>query len=220
MSRPQKQHRNGNNQLVNTRQALLDAALALMDRDCSFDAISLRKVTREVGLSPGAFYRHFSDMEALGMALVNNALEKLRISMSNVRNEATPDNLVPRKSVEILVNYVRANTREFQFIAREQFGGVAAIRAAIESQYAMLNDDLANDLAKTAGREHWQREDLHMLASLMIGAMTRLVTQVIHTDESGDYDALIEMGKKQLQLVIVGSLHWRTHDEASVEKML
>ncbi|WP_351079748.1 TetR family transcriptional regulator, partial [Shewanella sp. CAL98-MNA-CIBAN-0140] len=36
----------------------------------SFSSISLRQVTREVGVVPTAFYRHFDDMESLGQALV------------------------------------------------------------------------------------------------------------------------------------------------------
>ena len=46
---------------VLTRQALLRAALKLLSRN-SFDSISLREVTKEAGISPTAFYRHFDDM--------------------------------------------------------------------------------------------------------------------------------------------------------------
>ncbi len=55
MSRPQKRHRSHSDTVINTRQALLEAVLELISRDKSFDAISLREVTREVGITPGAF---------------------------------------------------------------------------------------------------------------------------------------------------------------------
>src|ERR1700758_4087926 len=60
-----------------TRQALLKAALRLLGQN-SFDSISLREVTREAGISPTAFYRHFDDMEELGLVLVEESFAGLR----------------------------------------------------------------------------------------------------------------------------------------------
>ena len=53
-----------------TRSALLDAALAVMSRGGGFGALGLRELTREAGVVPTAFYRHFKDMDELGLALV------------------------------------------------------------------------------------------------------------------------------------------------------
>lgn len=44
-----------------TRQALLDAALGLLEEQ-SLSSLGLREVTRVVGVAPTAFYRHFRDM--------------------------------------------------------------------------------------------------------------------------------------------------------------
>ena len=60
-----------------TRQALLRAALKLLSRN-SFDSISLREVTREAGITPTAFYRHFDDMEELGLDPRRRVLRTLR----------------------------------------------------------------------------------------------------------------------------------------------
>ena len=46
-----------------SRQALLNAALQLSTSGRSFARISLREVTRQVGLVPTAFYRHFDDLD-------------------------------------------------------------------------------------------------------------------------------------------------------------
>ena len=55
-----------------TRRAIIAAALKLL-QDRSFSALSLREVTREVGIVPAAFYRHFESMEALGLVLIGRA---------------------------------------------------------------------------------------------------------------------------------------------------
>src|ERR1700689_3834144 len=51
-------------------QALLDAALELLEEQ-SFSSLSLRQVTREAGIGPTAFYRHFDDMEETRVVLVD-----------------------------------------------------------------------------------------------------------------------------------------------------
>ncbi|MBK3589941.1 TetR family transcriptional regulator, partial [Streptomyces sp. MBT57] len=50
-------------QKLKTRQALLDAALLLLEHQ-SLSSLGLREVTRAVGVTPTAFYRHFEDTAA------------------------------------------------------------------------------------------------------------------------------------------------------------
>ena len=48
---------------LQTRHAFFNAVLDLCMTGQSFSSISLRQVTREVGVVPTAFYRHFDDMD-------------------------------------------------------------------------------------------------------------------------------------------------------------
>ena len=57
-----------------TRHALMDAARSLMDSGRGFGSLSLREVSRTAGIVPTGFYRHFQDMDELGLALVAEAL--------------------------------------------------------------------------------------------------------------------------------------------------
>src|SRR5258708_38737125 len=110
-----------------TREALLDAALELLE-DQSFSSLSLRQVTRSAGVVPTAFYRHFDDMEELGLALIDESFRTLREMIRAARTDLQPSAHVIRNSVEILVAYVHAHETHFRFIGRERFGGVAALR--------------------------------------------------------------------------------------------
>ena len=60
-----------------TRRAIITAALKLLEED-SFGALSLREVTREAGIVPAAFYRHFETMDALGLVLIDESFRALR----------------------------------------------------------------------------------------------------------------------------------------------
>ena len=58
-------------QKLRTRRALMDAALSQLSADRGFGSLSLREVAREAGIAPTSFYRHFSDLDELGLALVD-----------------------------------------------------------------------------------------------------------------------------------------------------
>lgn len=71
------------------RQALLDAALALVEQG-SADAISLREVARRVGVSPAAVYRHFPDKQALMEAIAAAGLARLGAVQAEAAAGADP----------------------------------------------------------------------------------------------------------------------------------
>ncbi|CAA0081039.1 HTH-type transcriptional repressor FabR [Zhongshania aliphaticivorans] len=213
MSRPQKRHRGHDDTLINTRQALLEAALELMSRDKSFDGISLREVTREVGITPGAFYRHFPDMNSLGLELVTSSFSTLRAMLITARATSIPEELIIRRSVETFIIYVRAHHRQFQFISREAYGGVATIRNAINNEFKQLETELTDDLARLVNNNNWTADDLQMLASLMIGSMIQIVSEQLMGRPNGEDDAaLIQKAEKQLRLITLGANAWHSSD--------
>src|SRR6185503_4978556 len=130
-----------------TRQALLDAALRLLE-DQSLSSISLREVTRAAGIVPAAFYRHFPDMDSLGVALVEASLEPLRTALRAVRADLADSEEIIRRSVRVLASQVREHPELFRFVARERHGGVQPVRRAIREQLRRFADELADDLLR------------------------------------------------------------------------
>lgn len=217
MGRPQKTHRTRREKTVNTRQALREAALELIDRDSSFDSLSLREITREVGVVPTTFYRHYPDMEALGLELVDDSFRTLRdlLKVARQSNTAEPRGLI-RRSVETFVTYVRAHRRHFQFLARERFGGMASLREEIRTEIRLLQSELATDLGRFPVLNKWPTDDLHMMAGLMISAMVSIVEQVLATRPRGQDDAeLISTAEKQLRLILLAAPQWKPTNSKS-----
>src|ERR1044072_5195888 len=88
-----------------TRQAIIDAALRLLAED-SFSGLSLREVTREAGIVPGAVYRHLDSMEAFGLVLIDECFRSLRDMLRGARGgELDPTNVI-ESSVDVLANSV------------------------------------------------------------------------------------------------------------------
>jgi hypothetical protein len=130
--------------------------------------------------------------------------------LKGVRAQPMQGSNVNRKSVETFVTYVLAHPRRFQFIIRARLGGVASIRAEIESELRLLVSELSTDLARNLNTDAWSTDELKMLASLMIGAMTRIVEQLL-IDNRYDQNIveLIDLGEKQLRLILLGAGQWR-----------
>ncbi len=74
----------------NLRRALLDAAEETV-RERGVDALSLRELAREVGVSHAAPRRHFSDRQALLDALAESGFERLRNELQGALDGAGPD---------------------------------------------------------------------------------------------------------------------------------
>lgn len=194
-----------------TRQALLDAALNLL-ADRSFGGLSLREVAKEAGIVPTAFYRHFSSMEELGIALVEQAMRTLRTMIRDARRNPETYNDAIRSSVQTLYSHVRAHEAHFRFLTRERYGGVGPVQAAIATELRLFGSELAVDLGRFEAMSKWSAEDLRMMADLIVIAMLSTVTDLVEVrtpDPVADSD-ILRTARKQLRLVVLGAGGWRS----------
>ena len=129
-----------------TRQKLIQAALEALSDGRSFDSLSLREVARTAGIAPTSFYRHFHDMDDLGLALISEGGDTLRELMKEVRNQASAETPLIRASVETLSSYLRQNPGLFRLILQESFSSHAAFRKAATKLMTRLSRDLADYL--------------------------------------------------------------------------
>ena len=84
----------------------MEASLRLMSRGRSFTSLGLREITREAGVVPTSFYRHFADLDELGLALVEETGLTLRRLLREARREGVPPIRIIRHSVEIYRRFV------------------------------------------------------------------------------------------------------------------
>jgi len=84
--RPVALHRNAYHH-GELRQALLEAAEALLEKNGP-TGLSLRKLGRQLGVTPGAPYRHFEDKDALLAALATVGFQRLRQTMLGAQEGA------------------------------------------------------------------------------------------------------------------------------------
>lgn len=192
-----------------TRQAIIAAALTLLN-DRSFSALSLREVTREAGIVPAGFYRHFESMEALGLVLIDESFRSLREMLRAARADRLDPDRVIASTVEILATSVSEQREHWRFIFRERSSGIAAMRYAIRTEIRVITAELATDLGRVPALRSWSTEDLNLLAGLVVNAML-LIAETIH--EAPDRKAVDEITRtavKQLRMIMVGAEGWRS----------
>jgi AcrR family transcriptional regulator len=134
-----------------TRRAIVDAALKLSG-DRGFSSLSLRGVAKEAGIAPTSFYRHFADMDELGLALVDEVGMSLRQLVREARrrvDDSGKDSVI-RASIQTFLEFVEGNKNLFRLLLGEGSGSTSHFRLAIAKEIQRFSDDLAEDLTREA----------------------------------------------------------------------
>jgi AcrR family transcriptional regulator len=193
-------------QKLKTRQALLDAALELLEHQ-SLSSLGLREVTRAVGVTPTAFYRHFEDTAALGVALVEETLDSLHGMIGAILADTGDSDERLERSVDLIVRHVAVHPAHFRFIAREQHGGVGAVRAAIAAQLRDFAEEVAAALGAEPGSAGWSQEDLRMLGGLYVDHMVLTISTLLDAGPEAE-EEVVRVARRRLRLVTLGRAHW------------
>ncbi|WP_348729733.1 TetR family transcriptional regulator [uncultured Mycolicibacterium sp.] len=192
-----------------TRRAIVSAALHLL-AEHSFSGLSLREVTREAGISPAAFYRHFESMEALGLVLIDESFRSLRDMLRGARAGKLDPTRVIESSVDILVDGVQQRREHWRFIGRERSSGVTVLRYAIRTEIRLITSELAIDLARFPGLQSWSSEDLNILASVFVNAMIVIAESLEETTDPAAIAEIKRVAVKQLRMITIGVAGWRS----------
>ncbi|MFH8662776.1 TetR family transcriptional regulator [Streptomyces afghaniensis] len=196
-----------------TRQALLDAALGLLEEQ-SLSSLGLREVTRAVGVAPTAFYRHFRSTADLGVALVEEALGSLHpMIRTTVSTTGDHEERITR-TIELIARHVDGYPAHVRFIARERHGGVQPVRAAIRDQLARFAQEVKDELAKDPVSAGWSEDDLLMLAHLYVDQMLITASLFLEALEGPEQEReertrhVAQVATRQMRLIGLGRHHW------------
>jgi AcrR family transcriptional regulator len=194
-----------------TRQAILDAALEIADEE-SLATVSLRQVTKQVGIVPTAFYRHFASIDELGLALVDQSFASLREMLRDVRRTSTELSGVIAGSVAVLVEHVHQHREHFRFIARERTSGPPVVREAIRHELELFERELATDLARLPRSQTWSSDDLRIMANLIVTAMVSTAEAIVTAPPNRpDVEReIVRTTVTQLRMIVVGAANWRS----------
>ncbi|MBR9871857.1 MAG: TetR family transcriptional regulator [Gammaproteobacteria bacterium] len=195
-----------------TREKLMTAALTLVGKGRHFASIGIREVTRQAGVVPTSFYRHFRSVDDLGLQLVDELGLVLRRMMREARENVLQADKLIEESVGIFVAHALANRNFFMFMAQGLAGESRAVQEGIRSEMRFFASELANDLRRLKLLPHLSDSDLDMTCELVVRTVAFSLTDILSISPEDDYQ--IELVRKRttrfLQLILIGAGHWES----------
>ena len=217
---------------LQTRHAFFNAVLDLCMTGQAFSSISLRQVTREVGVVPTAFYRHFDDMESLGRALVIEELGSTLAILSNslqIGRKRSFDRQIA-KSIQLFLYMVSDQPYYWQFLVSERYGGSDAVRKAISDLVKNHTQNLADDLALQPAFTHINAYDRRLLAEAGINMFFSWIIDWLELTYTEDHDDEIDLNEieknkqlmlhnctRQAQMLFYGAYNWKSSEETRLK---
>ena len=202
---------NRQEQKLRTRRSIIEAAFSLLDEQRSLSSISLREVARAAGIAPTSFYRHFKDIDELGLTLVDEAGLALRQLMRQARVRIASGGGVINTSVDTFMEFITANNNVFRLLLREHTGTSMAFRAAVLREIKHFNVELTDYTIFATGLPY-------NIANLQAEAMVKLVFSAgaEALDASDEQKANVaERVKLQLRFVVNGALQAKAEQASS-----
>jgi AcrR family transcriptional regulator len=187
-----------------TRQKLMDAATAELASGRSFDTLSLREVAKLAGIAPTSFYRHFHDMEGLGLALIEEHAAGILTLMHRVREQTAKGRSVIRASVETLFDYIFSNQGMSRMILQESMARESAFRKAAEKLFVTMSSDLADFLVWDAEQRGVPLSHPQLAANSAVAILFTTGIALLSMPAE-DRDRRIEAAIVQLRMIMRGA---------------
>ena len=187
-----------------TRQRLIDAAAAELASGRSFDTLSLREVAKLAGIAPTSFYRHFHDMNALGLALIEGHGETLLSKMHHVREQASEGHSLIRASVETLFDCFFKNQGVSRMVMQESMSRESAFREAAEQLFLAMAGELADFLVRDANQRGVPLGYPKLAANAMLSIVFTTGIALLNTPAE-DHDRHKEAAIIKLRMIMRGA---------------
>jgi TetR/AcrR family transcriptional regulator, fatty acid biosynthesis regulator len=191
-------------QKLRTRRALMDAALAQLSADRGFGSLSLREVAREAGIAPTSFYRHFAELDELGLALVDEGGVALRQLMRQARKRIARNGSAISTSVDTFMEYLGNNSNLFRLMLRESTGVSKPFRTAIKAEIDHFVAELEADLKRIAEERDRPLFSSRLVAEAMVTLVFNQGAEALDAT-SAEKEVLKDKLKTELRIILVGS---------------
>ena len=192
-----------------TRNRLIDSALAIIGFGANFASISLREVAKTAGVVPTSFYRHFDDMEELGLAMVDELGLNLRRLMRGSFDANEPLDDIVAHCADAYFRYVLDNANLVQFVNQSRTGGTEALQDAVRNELQFLSGRIATEIS--AYLPELRPQDRDIVASLIVSTLMENTTHLlaIPNDSTALQDELKQRTIEQINIIMLGAENWQ-----------
>jgi AcrR family transcriptional regulator len=193
-------------QKARTRTALIDSWLGLIGEGTNFAAVSLREVARAAGVVPTSFYRHFGDLDDLGLAVVEEVAADLRSAPLTAPTSTAEFEAALDVVVSAYASYVVAHKDQVRFLDQARTGGSERVSTAISREVAGVTERVAGILRQVAPRA--RPADIDAAARSMVALMLDSTAEAVELPLRGSVRKreYVEAVSARLRLTLKGLL--------------
>ncbi|WP_017939620.1 TetR family transcriptional regulator [Zestomonas thermotolerans] len=206
------------------KRLLMEAALRLTSTSRSLSSLGLRELAREAGLNPNTFYRHFKDVDDLGLALIRDIAGRLRQPLRELRREAAQRavtgeaEVAPRlfgidlgrgrrvcqETVQLFFDFVEAHPETFIIGVRELHGASPVLRAALRELMDAFGADMAEDILEFQLLPPLvDREVVLRISNLVSRNLFQM--SLDYLSEPGQREAIRRLAEEQVLMLFTGA---------------
>jgi AcrR family transcriptional regulator len=189
------------------KRRLIEAALRLSARKRSFSSLGLRELAREAGLNPNTFYRHFRDLDDLGLAIIAEITGDLGKALREIRRSGADTAEVARRTVEYFFDFVRRNPVAFIIGGRELHGASPAMRRALRQVIADMGADMAQDIRAGGLVPDLDDATVAEVTTMIVQQMSYLSLEYL--EHPRQRRAIVEQAVKFILMLTAGALALR-----------
>ncbi len=187
-----------------TRRTLIEAALKL-SAEKGFSSLSLREVSKASAITPTAFYRHFKDMDELGLTLIDEVGLVLRQILRESRRVVAKDGGSVRSSIEAFINYITENANLFRVLLGERQGASPAFRRALYTEFGRFIEQVADEIDRMANERSQPVLDSALTAEAIVAVAFTVGSEALDLPRHRRAE-LTERLIKEIKIILRGSL--------------
>lgn len=209
---------------------LMEAALRLAMRTRSLQALGIREIGREAGLNPNTFYRHFKDLDDLGLTIIQNVVKDLREPLRILRRQAALATLqsaqagqeranpvledmgfslerarrVVQETVKLVLEFAAAHPEAFVMGVCELNGASPVIRETLRQVMTLFAQDMVDDIRQLNLLPIVDLENLSLVSTMVIRDMFQL--SVDYIEQPQRRQELREQAEKMILMQLTGAI--------------
>ncbi|QHS10372.1 TetR family transcriptional regulator [Sinimarinibacterium sp. NLF-5-8] len=216
------------------RDKLIAAALQLAATTRTLASLGLREVARHAGLNPNTFYRHFSNFDDLGLAVIADLSGGLRKGLRERRrrpmNEALslegvtdPVELMRRaegiikESVGLVLEFVTEHQQAYIVGIRELHGTSPVLRAELRKVFDLLAMDMVEDILDVVPPQFVDRDAVPGIAAVVIREMAFYSLDYLEQPENRD--AIRTQAQRFILMLLWGAMAIRVPEAIRLPKL-
>lgn len=189
-----------------TRHRILMAALQLVEEGRSPSELGLREVARAAGMAAPSIYNHFSDMDELGLALVDDCLLRIRALARAARKQLESEDI--EQALRLVLKRFLAAFNEYETVLRlliqQWFNPNPEYRKTIRREMSIMRQDLAENMGVAAQHKGFKQSEYAVESDAIFSLLITYILNVMDMDKAKREERL-KLVEQQVLMIVMGS---------------